>query len=154
MMLAAGNDMFMIPGYYGYRYVEDIIDCFKNVTNDGNVTEDRINDAVARILSVKMALGLVTLAQEDGIMERVNELFKTFTSEISKLFKINLTEKKKEEAKKPVTDEKEYQDSLTAVHESLVLLKNSGVLPVKSSFLEYVVLVGERTININQLSTY
>jgi beta-glucosidase len=22
MMLAAGNDMFMIPGYYGYRYVE------------------------------------------------------------------------------------------------------------------------------------
>lgn len=46
----------------------------------------------------------------------------------------------------------EYEDSLTAVHESLVLLKNNAVLPVDASTLEYVVLVGERVININQLA--
>lgn len=41
---------------------------------------------------------------------------------------------------------------MTAVQESLVLLKNNAVIPVKTSTLEYVVLVGERVININGLS--
>lgn len=38
----------------------------------------------------------------------------------------------------------EYQDSLTAVRESLVLLKNNGVLPAKGllSSIKYVVLLG------------
>lgn len=47
----------------------------------------------------------------------------------------------------------EYEDSLQAVHESLVLLKNNNnTLPLKPSTLEYVVLVGQRTININNLA--
>ena len=49
----------------------------------------------------------------------------------------------------------EYQDSLTAVKESLVLLKNANnTLPVTNlkSSIEYVVLVGERIINVNHLS--
>ena len=76
--------MFMIPGYYGYRYVEEIIDGFKNTTKDGNVTADRINDAVARVLSVKMALGLVSQASQEGftqtLMEKVEALYEAFTS--------------------------------------------------------------------------
>ena len=35
-----------------------------------------------------------------------------------------------------------------------MLLKNSNVIPVKASGLEYVVLVGEKIININGLSKY
>lgn len=46
----------------------------------------------------------------------------------------------------------EYEDSLTAVHESLVLLKNANVIPIKASTLQYIVLVGERIININNLA--
>lgn len=52
----------------------------------------------------------------------------------------------------PVHATSEYEDSLQAVHESLVLLKNNGVIPVKTSDLQYIVLVGERVININQLA--
>lgn len=35
----------------------------------------------------------------------------------------------------PVHATSEYEDSLQAVHESLVLLKNNGVIPVKTSDL-------------------
>lgn len=38
------------------------------------------------------------------------------------------------------------------MHESLVLLKNSNTIPVKASTLEYIVLVGEKIININNLA--
>lgn len=48
----------------------------------------------------------------------------------------------------------EYQDSLDAVHESLVLLKNDNALPAKASGLEYIVLVGEKIININNLAKH
>jgi len=49
----------------------------------------------------------------------------------------------------------EYIDSLQAVHESLVLLKNDNLLPLRTFLtptLQYVVLVGERIININRLT--
>ena len=48
----------------------------------------------------------------------------------------------------------EYQDSLAAVHESLVVLKNSNVLPAKNLYsdIKYVVLIGEKIININRLT--
>lgn len=50
----------------------------------------------------------------------------------------------------------EYQDALQAARESLVLLKNDNkLLPVKgikNGTIQYVVLVGERIININHLS--
>jgi beta-glucosidase len=42
---------------------------------------------------------------------------------------------------------------LTAVQESLVLLKNqNNVLPLKMSNIKYVILVGERIININGMA--
>jgi hypothetical protein len=46
----------------------------------------------------------------------------------------------------------EYQDSLDAVHESLVLLKNTNLIPLEANNLQYIVLVGEKIININQLA--
>lgn len=52
----------------------------------------------------------------------------------------------------PVSATTEYEDSLQAVHESLVLLKNANILPIKPAGLEYVVLVGEKIININNLA--
>lgn len=43
---------------------------------------------------------------------------------------------------------------MEAVHESLVVLKNSNTLPIKglSSGIKYVILVGEKIININRLT--
>ena len=48
----------------------------------------------------------------------------------------------------------EYQDSLDAVHESLVVLKNTNTLPAKNLMdgIKYVVMVGEKIININRLT--
>lgn len=47
----------------------------------------------------------------------------------------------------------EYEDALTAVQESLVLLKNqNNVLPLQVDKIKYIVLVGERIININGLA--
>ena len=43
---------------------------------------------------------------------------------------------------------------MDAVHESLVLLKNNGTIPVQASSLEYIVLVGEKIIDINQLAKH
>ena len=87
-----------------------------------------MNDAVARIISVKLALG-VTKEVKSSLLSKDEEV--------------------KEPAPKLTT---EYEDSLTAVHESLVLLKNNAVLPFDPSALEYVVLVGERVINIDGLA--
>ena len=59
-----------------------------------------------------------------------------------------------EESKHPeVSSGNEYQDSLTAVRESLVLLKNNqNVLPATAlkSSIKYVVLVGENIQNLNR----
>ena len=56
-MLNAGIDMFMIPGWRGYSAVTDVINGYKMAYSQGLITDDRINDAVARIISVKLALG-------------------------------------------------------------------------------------------------
>eukprot|EP00919_Chromeraceae_sp_WS-2016_P063742 GHVR01150868.1.p1 GENE.GHVR01150868.1~~GHVR01150868.1.p1 ORF type:complete len:199 (+),score=12.62 GHVR01150868.1:490-1086(+) len=58
-MLAAGIDMFMIPGYLGRKGITDYFEAFKVAISNKTVSNERINDAVARILSVKFALGLV-----------------------------------------------------------------------------------------------
>lgn len=88
-----------------------------------------MNDAVARIISVKLALGVAKQVKSSVLSQ---------------------DEEVKEPAPKLTT---EYEDSLTAVHESLVLLKNSNsALPIDPNALEYVVLVGERIININGLA--
>ena len=60
------------------------------------------------------------------------------------------------EIQHPTTSGNEYNDALQAARESLVLLKNDNkLLPIKglkTGTLEYIVLVGERVINVNHLS--
>ena len=65
-MLNAGIDMFMIPGYRGTGAITDVITGFKNALKNKTITEDRINDAVARIISVKLALGAANQVTSQG----------------------------------------------------------------------------------------
>lgn len=55
-MFAAGIDMFMIPDKGSML---DYISFVKMALQNNTLTMDRLNDAVARILSVKLALGVV-----------------------------------------------------------------------------------------------
>jgi beta-glucosidase len=58
-MFAAGVDMFMIPDKANMLdYLRSVEFNLKNDT----ISMDRLNDAVARILSVKLALGLVDVS--------------------------------------------------------------------------------------------
>lgn len=128
-MMNAGVDMFMIPGWRGLAAVNDVIIGMKEALKNGTLSVERVNDAVARIISVKLALGVAKQVKSSVLSQ---------------------DEEVKEPAPKLTT---EYEDSLTAVHESLVLLKNSNsALPIDPNALEYVVLVGERIININGLA--
>lgn len=128
-MMNAGVDMFMIPGWRGLAAVNDVIIGMKEALKNGTLSVERVNDAVARIISVKLALGVAKQVKSSVLSQ---------------------DEEVKEPTPKLTT---EYEDSLTAVHESLVLLKNSNsALPIDPNSLEYVVLVGERIININGLA--
>ena len=49
--------MLMIPGYNGVKAVQQAINGYKSGLLNGNISEERLNDAVARILSVKLAIG-------------------------------------------------------------------------------------------------
>jgi len=82
------------------------------LVNEGRITEERINDACGRVLRVKFELGLF---------------------------------------ENPYTDENAYQEiirceshretSLQAARESIVLLKNDGVLPIKNT-VKSIALIG------------
>ena len=128
----AGVDMMMIPDRKDFQgYIEGV----KAALNNKTLTMDRLNDAVAKVVAVKLALGTAKL-QKSANMRFANEEQHSY-----------------EEIVRPeVQANTQYQDSLQAVHESLVLLKNANVLPVKTSALEYIVLVGEKIININNLA--
>lgn len=131
-MVNSGIDMLMIPGWRGIKAAYDAVTGFKEALKNGTLSQERLNDAVARILSVKLALGVATQVKTSALQQE------------------NIVSESTGPAEPKLTTE--YQDSLTAVHESLVLLKNSAVIPVKPAELEYVVLVGERVININGLA--
>ena len=128
----AGVDMMMIPDRKDFQgYIEGV----KAALNNKTLTMDRLNDAVAKVVAVKLALGTAKL-QKSANMRFANEEQHSY-----------------EEIVRPeVQANTQYQDSLQAVHESLVLLKNANVLPVKTSALEYIALVGEKIININNLA--
>jgi len=49
----AGIDMVMVPGKYA-----EFINLFKELVNEGKINDNRINDAVLRILKIKFKLGL------------------------------------------------------------------------------------------------
>lgn len=112
--------MFMIPSKFSMK---EYIKFVKMGLNNKTVTIQRLENAVANIISVKLALGMI-----DTITEG----------------------KKKEKGQNYIAPHvtTEYQDSLDAVHESLVLLKNDKVIPIKARSLEYIVLVGEKIINV------
>ena len=90
----AGVDMSMVP--YDYSFAELLLQCVK----DGSVPVSRIDDAVRRILRVKMQVGLFDRPRPDPSL--------------------------KAEFDKPEF----HQANLEAAREALVLLKNDGVLPL------------------------
>jgi beta-glucosidase len=95
----AGVDMLMEPNNY-----RDGVNAIVHNVNTGKITEERIDDAVSRILTVKFELGLF----EDPLMEKT-------THEVTKL------------------GSEEYRElAKQLVEKSLVLLKNdNGALPLK-----------------------
>lgn len=96
----------------------------KGLLATGELREERINDAVRRILAVKFAMGLVDVPK--AIAEKYN-----YNPEVPEFKELAGTD--------------EYTDALTAAQESLVLLKNdANTLPLKIDNLKYIILVGER----------
>ena len=63
-MMNAGIDMIMIPGWRGMSASYDVIGGLKDSYNNGTITEERLNDAVARIIAVKLVLGSAFLSGE------------------------------------------------------------------------------------------
>lgn len=102
----AGVDMLMEPNNY-----KDALNAIINNVNSGEISEERINDAVSRILTVKFDLGLY----EDPLMEKA-------THEVTEL------------------GSEGYRDiAKQLVEKSLVLLKNdNGTLPLKQGQKVYV----------------
>ena len=64
-MLNAGMDMFMLPGWRGMGAVYDVINGLKDAYNNKTISEERLNDAIARIVSVKLVLGAANLASSE-----------------------------------------------------------------------------------------
>ena len=98
----AGMDMVMVPGAakYGGQTYTNFIKLLIESVNEGSISEKRINDAVARILKVKFEM----------------ELFERPYSDKSLLRKVG---------------SKEHRNiAREAVKQSLVVLKNDGILPL------------------------
>lgn len=83
---------------------KETIEALKNAVDSGKISKERLNDAVTRILTVKFDLGLF----ENSLGDK-NLIKNSFGSE-----------EHREVAK-------------TAVRESMVLLKNDGILPLKKN---------------------
>jgi beta-glucosidase len=138
-IMNSGIDMFMLPAYRGLKGVIQYIDNIKISLKNSTVALSRLDDAVTRILAVKMSMGLL--------------------QPINRTAGLPLTPNNSPASppeSHPTSSGNEYQDALQAVHESVVLLKNENkMLPVKglkTGAIQYVVLIGERVINVNHLS--
>ena len=110
----AGIDMVMVPGaakWGGQKYTDFINLCIEAV-KEGSISENRINDAVARILRIKFEMGL----------------FEKPYSDKSLLSKVGSKEHRK--------------IAREAVKQSLVVLKNDGVLPL-SKYLGHIHVAGK-----------
>ena len=98
----AGIDMVMVPGAVpdGNESYQNFINLLTESIKEGLISEDRINDAVARILKIKFEIGL----------------FEKPFADRSLLSKVG---------------SKEHRAiARDAVKQSLVVLKNNGVLPI------------------------
>ena len=98
----AGMDMVMVPGAakYGGQTYTNFINLLIESVNEGSISENRINDAVARILKIKFEMGLFERPYSDkSLLRKVGS--------------------------------KEHRNiAREAVKQSLVVLKNDGVLPL------------------------
>ncbi|KAL4441671.1 hypothetical protein ABPG74_021603 [Tetrahymena malaccensis] len=120
LIVNAGMDMMMMGGG-----AEDYISDLKKCVENGEVAMDRIDDAVKRILAVKMAMGIVQIVNNTSVD----------------------TDTQKLKQQQPVDPQFVAQSALKAAKESLVLLKNdNNLLPINLSQIEYVILIGERDI--------
>ena len=68
-MLNNGIDMFMIPGYRGVKAVSDVISGMKEALKNKTINADRLNDAVARIIAVKLVMGAAKQITNDVNVE-------------------------------------------------------------------------------------
>ena len=123
-MITAGVDMFMISSL---DKVNSFIEGTKKYVNYGVLVKRRLDEAVTRVLTVKMAMGLIEKGNEEPKKEDTTNYPKG-------------------------SSQNEYQDSLDAVHESLVLLKNDKTVPARGllSGIKYVILLGENVETINR----
>ena len=98
----AGIDMVMVPGAeeWGGQTYTNFINLLIESVNEGSISENRINDAVARILKIKFEMGLFERPYSDkSLLRKVGS--------------------------------KEHRNiAREAVKQSLVVLKNDGVLPL------------------------
>jgi beta-glucosidase len=98
----AGMDMVMVPGAakFGGQTYTNFIKLLIESVNEGSISEKRINDAVARILKVKFEMGLFERPYSDKALL------------------------------KKVGSKEHRNIAREAVKQSLVVLKNDGVLPL------------------------
>ena len=115
----AGIDMVMVPGAekYGGQTYTNFINLLIESVNEGSVSKNRINDAVARILKIKFEMGLFERPYSDkSLLSRVGS--------------------------------KEHRNiAREAVKQSLVVLKNDGVLPL-SKDLGHIHVAGKNADNL------
>lgn len=100
----SGIDMVMVPDYNVTKNHHKFQQYMLELVKDGKISENRINDAVRRILRVKFQLNLF----EDPYVDT-------------------------EEVKKRIGTDSHRAVARQAVRESQVLLKNNGVLPLKEN---------------------
>ena len=115
----AGIDMVMVPGAeeWGGQTYTNFINLLIESVNEGSISENRINDAVARILKIKFEMGLFERPYSD----------KSLLSKVGS---------------------KEHRNiAREAVKQSLVVLKNDGVLPL-SKDLGHIHVAGKNADNL------
>ena len=106
----AGLDMIMVPGAVkgGGEHYKTFLRLFKESVDEGLITEERLNDAVRRILRIKYRSDLMNNPMADRTL----------------LDKVGSAEHK--------------AIAREAVQKSLVLIKNDGILPLNASKRYYV----------------
>ncbi len=116
----AGLDMVMIPNGPGKaNNYVEFVTYLKELVNEGKVSMERIDDAVTRVLRIKFMM---------------------------KLFERPYTDKK---LTKLVGSQKHREVARQCVRESLVLLKNDGILPLKKN-LQHIHISGSGADNLGR----
>lgn len=115
----AGMDMIMVPGnlFEDEDYIS-FIQLLKEAVLEGSISEERINDAVTRILKVKFEIGLFDTQPVDAKYTHL------------------------------LGSDKHRALAREAVQKTTILLKNDGVLPLNASSEETLYVVGSAANNL------